>query len=395
MNILSRFFRKLTGNNPFYFSLCLIRRIISHSKKVTNEILVIRLDLIGDCAMFSGSIRSIIETYPGYKVSVVCLNSTKAVFQRIGGIHKIYTYQGKPDVFDIRNVNKLTKSIGSKKFKLLLQPQASRMKSADLIAYYTCAQKKIAIEIKPDNCGPIWKKKSPIFYDIYVPLPTGWVSEFEYYRAFLSGLKVDPRKNIEPFLHYSLTNRFQAKYFVIVPGASFLQRAWNLKKFAKVIDHLYMKTGWIPVILGTPSEVSLGNALTSLCKLTSSLNIHNLCGKTSVSEMIDIIGNAELTICNDSGAAHISSAVGKKCIALTSGGHLDRFLPYPDSFANAPAVIKKNIGCEYCGYNVQEMKKRCHSCFQNSILEGKTFPCLDAIPEKTVIDTLNKLIEER
>ena len=384
---------KIASRNLFLVAMCFFRRIISSLLKPENEVLIIRLDLIGDCTMFSGSTRAIISKYPESKISILCLKSTKEVFERIGGITKVYTYDSSPGDLNFASINNLSKSIGWKKFKILCQPQASRMKTADLISRYICAEKKIAIEIKSDNCGDKWSKKSSEFYDQIIPLPTGIVSEFYYYASFLSGIGISNNKKIEPYLFYSVQNEFKAKYFVVVPGASYFQKAWEPYKFAKVIDYLFHEKGWVPVILGTKREQLLGEQILASCSLPTSLTIQNLCGKTSVSEMIDIIGNAELVICNDSAAAHISSAVHTPCVAISGAGPLDRFLPYPASFTFSPKVIYKKLGCEYCVFALDNIKKN-EECYTTSILKEKTFPCITVIDTKTVINTIDVLLKK-
>ena len=49
----------------------------------SKEVIVFRLDLIGDCIMFSDTLRAICEHYKDGRVTVVCLERTASVFQRL------------------------------------------------------------------------------------------------------------------------------------------------------------------------------------------------------------------------------------------------------------------------------------------------------------------------
>lgn len=381
---------KFIRYNPFYILNCFTRRLFSESKLPEQEVIIIRLDLIGDCAMFSGALRQIKKKYKDYKISIICLKSTRCIFERVGGINKIYTYNLSPTNLSYKEISRLLKEIGTKKFSVLLQPQTSRPKAADVLSYWVTSNYKVAIECKFDNSTEEWKKKAERFYSKIIPIPFGWRNEFEYYLAFLHGLDIQAEINqIQPFLYFSVQNEVKCKYFIISPGASFLQRAWEPKKYALVSDYIYKQTGWIPVIIGTGNEANLAEEITQESCPSSRFNIQNKVGKTSVSEMIDLIANAEIVLCNDSSSAHIASSVGKTSIAITGGGHLNRFLPYPETFDCTPLVISETIGCEFCSWNPAIIRKN-KICFQRGFLQGKNFLCICKISEKRVIQLLEE-----
>ena len=54
---------KFIRYNHFYILNCFTRRLFSESKLPEQEVIIIRLDLIGDCAMFSGALRQIKKKY--------------------------------------------------------------------------------------------------------------------------------------------------------------------------------------------------------------------------------------------------------------------------------------------------------------------------------------------
>lgn len=381
---------KFIRYNPFYILNCFTRRLFSESKSPEQELIIIRLDLIGDCAMFSGALRQIKKKYKDYKISIICLKSTRCIFERVGGINKIYTYNLSPTNLSYKEISRLLKEIGTKKFSVLLQPQTSRLKTADVLSYWISSGEKVSIEMKADNSTKEWKKKSQGVYSRIIPIPFGWRSEFEYYLAFLQGIGIEVKlSQIQPSLYYTSRNEFKSKYFVISPGASFLQRAWEPIKFAQVADYIFHQTGWIPVIIGTSSEINLAEEIINQSSSSTRFNIQNKVGKTSVSEMIDLIGNAELVLCNDSSSAHISSSVGKKSIAITGGGHLNRFLPYPHDFHYGPLVVTETVGCEFCSWKPSIIKKNA-ICFRRGFQQGKNFSCICAISKEKVIKKINE-----
>ena len=98
---------KFIRYNPFYILNCFFRHLFSDFKLPEKEVIIIRLDLIGDCAMFSGALRQIKKKYKGHKISIICLKSTRCIFERIGGIHKIYTYNLNPTNLSYKEISRV------------------------------------------------------------------------------------------------------------------------------------------------------------------------------------------------------------------------------------------------------------------------------------------------
>lgn len=97
-----------------------------------------------------------------------------------------------------------------------------------------------------------------------------------------------------------------SQYIVIVPGAKFFAKTWDVNKYQTVAKALVNK-GYQVVILGSAKE---GETWSSLSGVT------NLAGKTSIEAMKEIIKNALLFIGNDSGPMHLAYSVNTPVIAL-------------------------------------------------------------------------------
>lgn len=93
------------------------------------------------------------------------------------------------------------------------------------------------------------------------------------------------------------------KYVCFQPGAKWTRKQWPKEKFRE-LSLKVIKMDYRVVILGSKKEKRLGEVIKSNNK-----NIINLCGETSLKEIAAIMQNAKLSVCNDSGLAHISSAV--------------------------------------------------------------------------------------
>jgi len=95
------------------------------------------------------------------------------------------------------------------------------------------------------------------------------------------------------------------------PGASRAQRRWPAASYAALATELRHQ-GLTPILVGASADAEACEAV--LSHLPDP--IENLCGQTSVAEMACVLGHCELLISNDTGAIHIASAVGTRCIGI-------------------------------------------------------------------------------
>lgn len=159
-------------------------------------------------------------------------------------------------------------------------------------------------------------------------------------------------------------------YFVVIPGAGSSRRMWPVDRFAALARRVAVERDLRLVICGSPDEKGLSRALASAAGLDDTLI---LAGQTSVSQLVETIRGARLTIANDSSAIHIAAAVGAPSLCLLGGGHYERFLPYPDAVQNLgsinrPSCVHAAMTCFNCNWQ----------CSQPHSLQGP-FPCLEAI----------------
>ena len=137
-------------------------------------------------------------------------------------------------------------------------------------------------------------------------------------QSFLSLLRfINVREKYSPpFFNYdeSILDKFKLgkyEYFVIVPGASYgPAKRWDFSNFVKVANVINKNIGLLPVMVGTKKEIDeikTGQNLT---------NIYDLSGKTTLTDIINILKYAKFTLTNDSGLMHISYMSNTKTFAI-------------------------------------------------------------------------------
>jgi ADP-heptose:LPS heptosyltransferase len=140
-----------------------------------------------------------------------------------------------------------------------------------------------------------------------------------------------------------------------------------------LIDKICAHTGWTAALCGSRAEYQLCAGIGAL----TSRRVINLAGKSSLSELVEIIRMAELLVGNETSAIHISSAVGTPSICLLGGGHFGRFVPYEfddgqSGVAPVPAFHKMDcFGCNW-------------QCTQR-YAPGDAVPCIAGIEVEQVL----------
>lgn len=100
-------------------------------------------------------------------------------------------------------------------------------------------------------------------------------------------------------------------------------RNWSVDNYAAIVQHLRQRYDCNVVLTGGNSETEQRYGAT-----LAGTGAVNLLGKTSLKELLALIGAARLLICPDSGPAHMAATVNTPVIALFATSNPDRTGPY-------------------------------------------------------------------
>lgn len=129
-------------------------------------------------------------------------------------------------------------------------------------------------------------------------------------------------------------------YIVIAPSASFVPKRWPVSYFVELTKKLLEETSYHFVVLGGPED--------KFCEVFTEIKnerLHNLQGKTSLKESMNILAHAKMCIGNDSGMNHIAEAYGVPCLTI--------FGPTDPKFGFSPhgsksRYLSKEMFCKPC-----------------------------------------------
>lgn len=138
-------------------------------------------------------------------------------------------------------------------------------------------------------------------------------------------------------------------YAVIAPGARWKTKQWPTSFFADVMNRIGEKHPDLCfLIAGSGSDSVMAAEILQLAKVPC----YDLCGKTSLGELVEVTRKAKLFFCNDSGPMHIAAALNIP--VLTMFGPTSPVLTGPYSKKNC--ILQPTLPCISC------MMRYCSTC---------------------------------
>ena len=128
-----------------------------------------------------------------------------------------------------------------------------------------------------------------------------------------------PRLSIDEGNQRQLLGQFdlstEAPIVACMVGAEYgPSKQWPHEHFSNLID-LLCDQGIQICILGSKKDAQAGEKIQALCKQA----VINLCGKTSLTDVVDILAACDVAVSNDSGLMHIAAAVDTPVLAMYGG----------------------------------------------------------------------------
>ena len=157
----------------------------------------------------------------------------------------------------------------------------------------------------------------------------------------------------------------------VAPGAAYgAAKRWDTESFREVCRWWIAERGGVVTVLSTRGEAELASAAVRGLPAES---VIDLAGKTTMTELMRILRNAEICVANDSGNMHLSAALGGKGVA-----------PFGPTDPAATAPISP-------AWRLLFNKQECAPCFKRVCPDGSR-KCLSCISADDVIAQIRLLL---
>lgn len=153
------------------------------------------------------------------------------------------------------------------------------------------------------------------------------------------------------------------RVIAMMPGAEFgPSKCWPVEYFAELAAEL-VRRDYDVWVLGAASDAKAG------AEIGRSRGVSNLCGKTELADVVDLLAACEQAVSNDSGLMHIAAAVGTRVVGIygsTSPGF-------------TPPLTENKV--------LHDLQLECSPCFQRDCPLGH-LRCLREIKPAAVLKSI-------
>jgi heptosyltransferase I len=218
------------------------------------------------------------------------------------------------------------------------------------------------------------------FYDCAVPAPAT-AHAVERYLAVLPALNVPvhtkfrwlpERPHIAAVVKAKWPQVEDARWIALQPGARWPTKCWPAQNFAELVRRLAQKFPDVRfAVMGSADDKPLGEIISRVVPE----RILNLCGETSLPEMMEWLRFCKLMITNDTGPMHVAAALGVPVVAL--------FGPTDPGSTGPYGQLE----------NVLRIDLPCAPCFKSSCSWKNPMECLTAITPQAVFEFVQKKLQ--
>lgn len=334
---------------------------------MSRKILVIRFSSLGDVILTSATVLNLKINFPGSHIVYLTKERYRSLVKCFDGVDEIVTLPEPAGAIDF--------------FKLLLKLDAYDFDT--IIDLHGNFRSWVARKIVTANTRIVYPKRR---YDRLIivkkhKIPTAWPHTIDLYNSCVEQLGerlVCKRPVVKPpVVDRDISNLLKAvqnksNVVVIAPGAAHPNKQWPIERFAEVALQLHQSRG--AVIAWAVTSADKGKS-TLESKIPGDYFVELV--DYSVTKLAGVISQAGLTLANDSGVAHLSSAVGTPVVAV--------FGPTHPALGFAPRglfdrVIEVDERCRPCSLHGKK------PCFREERF------CFTRITSEVVYETANNLL---
>ncbi|WP_199610399.1 glycosyltransferase family 9 protein [Flocculibacter collagenilyticus] len=284
-----------------------------------KSICILRLSAIGDVCHAVSTVQAIQRCYPEASITWIIGKVEAALLAGLPGVEFVIfdKKQGK------QAYKQLMQDMKGRLFDVLLHMQVAFR--ANLAAHFIPARTKLGFDKARS------KELHSVFINQRIKAQTA-PHVLDGFRAFASAIGVPesapswqmPLSDDDiSFAQQVIPNHKPT--LIISPAASKAERNWLPERYAAVAEYASSK-GFDVLLCGGPAK--LDRALGDDILRHAQCNITDYIGKTSLKQMLALLGRASLVLAPDTGPAHMAVTQGTPVIGLYAHSNPDRTGPY-------------------------------------------------------------------
>lgn len=359
----------------FVYSIFLFLIPKTKPRKVDADIAVVCLASLGDFVTFCTVARDCCKKKQS--LVLICREGTgiKEFAELTGYFQKIYPISTK-----IKNRFSNLRLLSQIYVQQVIVAPAERHILSDIYMLAVSARNHILPDTLQACSLPMLKRIVDRKVETLIPVTA--IYELERYEQYLCGTNLlNIPLQIFQFDNIERKKAEHPSYICVFPGAGGgVAKQWPVERFAFVLNEVCKKEEYSVRICGTVKEFDLGERLLHLLNFPA----QNLCGKTELSSLKELLQGASLTLANDSGSAHFSIACKTPTVVICGCWEYGRFYPNSRMPQNCRAVLSilEVHSCVSCGLS------------RPNCVAGCAAPCVKSVQKESVLEEMGHLLKK-
>ena len=323
-----------------------------------KNILVIRLDRIGDMVMTTPIFRALKEKWPDAQITVLANSVNKNIVINNPFIDCILVYDRKNKHKKLNNRLSFFKDIRKKEFNLVIDPYLDYELNTSIITRIVGSKYRLGFEFAgreffyniryTSNTFPVsTDKKHMIDYNLDLIGCIGVKANKKQPEIFLSA---DEKENASRILERVGVNP-ENRIIGIHPGGNYESQRWSVERFAAISDYLIASYGIKIILFGGRDERPLLSGFKD-----SAVRKPIILGELNLREFISVVSHCNLFLCNNSGPLHIATALNIPTVSTMGPTVPHHWWPRGDNHI----VLKNDLDCSPCKKGICET----HECME-------------------------------
>lgn len=316
----------------------------SFDKSKIHRILIRGSNWVGDVVMSIPALEAVRENFPASHISILAKPWVMPLLENHPAVDEVLPYnRSKGALYDLAEITRAARMIRGLKFEMAILFQNAF--EAAIIAYLGGIKYRVGYNTDGRRfllthaviCDDDILKVHQVEYYLYILRAMGWQAKSKDPLVFVSD------KDIETVDALLLSNGvFPEQCLVgLSPGAVFgPAKRWPPERFGVIGDWAVQRWGARVVLMGSDSERGICRGVSESMKHPSV----DLCGETTLGEVMALIKRCHFFVTNDSGLMHIAAALNVPTIAIF--GSTNPLATGPRS--KTARVVQHKAGCAPC-----------------------------------------------
>ncbi|MGM0983171.1 MAG: lipopolysaccharide heptosyltransferase II [Pseudomonadota bacterium] len=329
-----------------------------------SRILVVGPSWVGDMVMAQSLFKTLKARQPGSRITVVAPAWSRPILERMDEVDEVACLEVGHGQLGLAPRRKLARSLQGRFDHAIVLPRSWKSALVPFLARiplrtgFTGEQRLWLLNDRRRLDKAVLDQTVKRFVALGLPVEEAARGDFPIPRP---RLRLDTENLVERRVDLGLSSR---PAIGMMPGAEYgPAKQWPLPYFRELAKWLVVE-GFEVRVLGGAKDVEAGEVITD-----SLPHAHNLCGRTRLADAVDLLGDCQQVVTNDSGLMHVAAAVGTRVQAI-----------YGSSSPAYTPPLTENAEVHYLALD-------CSPCFQRTCPLGHT-NCLNQLKPERILQAV-------